>query len=164
MNNPPLLVFPKPRSVAYRKDRGGGNASHYPSRERQAERLAPKFKRLQEALQSKSARSQMDMDGANLEQVLVLETIGGVDAFIGAVREVKGLEWLGEMEVNDISPDEDFYHSEENPEKLLRGRLFLVMSDQLALKQMLSLWKHWKKSGKDGLEHSFTKFCWMGYL
>ncbi|MCI0620816.1 MAG: S8 family peptidase [Acidobacteria bacterium] len=82
------------------------------------------------------------------EEVIVLETVGAVDNFIGAVRNIEGLEWLGEIEEEDIPPDDDFFVADRDgtarTDKLLRGRLFLVLSNNQALQQMLSLWNLWK--------------------
>ena len=46
--------------------------------------------------------------GIQPELALVLETVGSVQNFIGAVRRVEGLEWLGELTLTDIPPDDDF--------------------------------------------------------
>ena len=69
------------------------------------------------------------------EQVLVLETIGTVENFIRAVERVPGLEWLAEYELDDIIPAHGF-EDETNPDKHLQGRLFLVMTEQHALRQL----------------------------
>jgi hypothetical protein len=65
-----------------------------------------------------------------------------------AVRNIEGLEWLGEVEEEDIPPDDDFFVADPDgapkAEKMLRGRLFLVLSNHQALQQMLSLWNSWK--------------------
>lgn len=71
------------------------------------------------------------------EQVLVVETVGSIQNFIRAIDKVPGLEWLGEYEIDDIAPDSD---------KLLRGQLFLVMTDQQALHQLQSLFKRWQRA------------------
>ncbi|HEV8578315.1 MAG TPA: S8 family peptidase [Thermoanaerobaculia bacterium] len=60
------------------------------------------------------------------------------------------MEWLGEIEEEDIPPDDDFFvldsHDEARPDKALRGRLFMVFTNQLALRQMLSLWASWQRN------------------
>ena len=78
------------------------------------------------------------------EQVLVLETIGTVENFIRAVERVPGLEWLTEYELDDIIPAHGF-EDETNPDKHLRGRLFLVMTEQQALRQLQSLFELWSE-------------------
>jgi hypothetical protein len=47
--------------------------------------------------------------GIDPEQVLVFETIGSVEDFATAVSKVEGFEWLGEIEIEDIVPDNEFY-------------------------------------------------------
>jgi len=121
---------------------------HLPSRERQAERITPKLTILQEALDSRRARLRTEASGVTPEEVIVLETVGPVDDFIVAVRNVRGLEWLGEVEEEDIPPDDDFFIADKEgaprADKLLRGRLFLIFSNHQAFQQMLSLWNSWK--------------------
>jgi hypothetical protein len=77
-----------------------------------------------------------------------LETVGPVQDFIVAVRNIDGLEWLGEVEEEDIPPDDDFFIPDREgaarPDKALRGRVFLVFTNQQALQQLLSLWDLWK--------------------
>ena len=78
----------------------------------------------------------------------MLETVGTVDNFIRAVEQVPGMEWLAEVEEEEIPPDDDFFalsqDGEARPGKTLRGRLFMVFTNQDALKQMLSLWDAWQ--------------------
>ena len=57
----PLLILPSPgEPVARRKKGVGGGQFHRPSPERQAERLSPRFERLQRALEERRARLQME--------------------------------------------------------------------------------------------------------
>ena len=86
------------------------------------------------------------------EEVVVLETIGTIDNFIRAVENVPGMEWLAEVENQEVPPDDDFFALAESgdaqPSKLLRGRIFMVFVDQKALQQMLSLWRRWRSQQK----------------
>ncbi len=65
-----------------------------------------------------------------------------------AVRNVEGLEWLGEVEEEDIPPDDDFFlegrEGGTRREGSLRGRVFMVLTNQHALRQLLSMWEAWK--------------------
>ena len=67
----------------------------------------------------------------NRNKVLVLETIGSIQNFIRAVEKIQGLEWFGEYELDDIPPDYGF-ENEKNAKTPLKGRLFLIMTDQRA--------------------------------
>ena len=149
----PLLILPAPAEPAERrKKRGGGGLFHRPSRERQAERLTPRFEQLQRALEARRARLQTEAQGLVPEEVVVLETVGTVEGFIRAVEKVPGMEWLGEIEEEDIPPDDDFFalddHEQRRRDKTLRGRLFMIFTNQEALRQMLSLWAMWRADQK----------------
>ncbi|MCY3901132.1 MAG: S8 family peptidase [Caldilineaceae bacterium] len=83
--------------------------------------------------------------GIQPEQVLVLETVGSIEDFFKAIGHVEGLEWLGEGELDDISPDHGFENS-KNSDSILRGQLFLVMTDQRALQELRSLFTQWRSA------------------
>ena len=141
----PLLVFPEPTHAERTRRFGGGGQVRTPDASRQAKRLVPQFQRLQEAMEQKRLALQDNPLGLQPEQVLVLETIGSVQNFIRAVGKVQGLEWLGEYELDDISPDHGF-EDEKNPDKQLKGQVFLVMTDQRALQQLRSLFRMWREN------------------
>ena len=149
MADRPLLILPAPGEPAKRRKKfGRGGRFHRPSRERQAERIVSRFEQLQRALEARRARLQTEAQGIVPEEVIVLETIGTVDGFIRAVEKVPGMEWLGEIEQEDLPPDDDFFAIDDDDErrtdKTLRGRLFMVFTNQTALRQMLSLWTAWQ--------------------
>ena len=146
----PLLILPFPGQPAVRSNKsGGGGPIGLPTRARQVERIGPKFITLQKAFESQKARLQVEAAGTTPEQVLVLETVGSIEDFIVAVQNIEGMEWLGEIEEEDIPPDDDFFALDKKgvrkPEKTLRGRAFLVFSNQQALNNMLSLRKMWDR-------------------
>ncbi|MBI3655778.1 MAG: S8 family peptidase [Acidobacteria bacterium] len=95
--------------------------------------------------------------GADPEQVLVIETVDGVENFANAVKRIQGLEWMGEVETDEIVPDADFY-DEVNREKPLSGRLYLVMTNLRALDEMLSLWQRYQSDPNMRFERGLTKF------
>ena len=69
-----------------------------------------------------------------------METIGSVEGFANAVKHIDGFEWMGEFEIDEIEPDQDFF-DEKNPEKELSGRLYMIMTNQKALDEMFSMWR-----------------------
>ena len=161
MAGQPLLILPTPGEPAARRQRPRGASSpRLPSRDRQVERLTPRFEALEQAFIDRRARIESDASGLVPEEVLVLETVGAISDFIVAVRNV-GMEWLGELEDVDIPPDDDFFvpdtKTSEPTEKPLSGRLFLVLSDQRALSQLLSLRDQWA-AGRP-LRHGFAKWA-----
>jgi hypothetical protein len=100
--------------------------------------------------------------GLQPEQALVIETIGPVQNFVNAVRKVEGLEWLGELELDDLAPVHGF-QDEKDPQKQLKGQLFLVMTDQRALQEIQSLFSAWQRNpdmdfprGLAPLKHAFA--------
>lgn len=146
----PLLILPSPGQPETRRRRfGGGGNIGLPSRQRQVQRLGPRFTALQETFDARRARLRIEAAGTTPEEVLVLETVGPVEDFLAAVRHVDGMEWLGEIEEEDIPPDDDFFaldsQGRRRPEKTLRRRIFLVFSNHRALEQMLSLWERWQR-------------------
>jgi Subtilase family len=146
----PLLIFPEPARADRARRFSGGDKFRPPDARQQAERLASQFQRLQQAMERQRLALQNNPLGLQPEQALVLETIGPIDNFIKAVKKIEGLEWLGEFELDDIAPDYGF-EDEKDPQKQLKGQLFLVMTDQRALQELQSLFSRWQ-------QNSDTKF------
>jgi len=141
----PLLVFPEPAPAEKAKRHGGGRPPRIPDAQRQAGRLAPQFQRLHQAMDRQRIVLQDNSLGLQPEQALVLETIGPIQNFIKAVKKVQGLEWLGEFELDEIAPDHGF-NDEKDPQKQLRGQLFLLMTDQRALQELQNLFNRWHRN------------------
>ena len=95
-------------------------------------------------MDARRARLRTESSGVIPEEVIVLETIGPVDDFIVAVRNVRGLEWLGEIEEENIPPDDDFFIADREgvpkADKLLRGRLFLIRRNKPLACQWYEQW------------------------
>jgi hypothetical protein len=157
MTNRPLLFFPTPEKADRSKQTGGSTKIHYPSHEQQGKRLAPKFEQLRKSFSALNANIQKTTSGIDPEQVLVFETIGSVENFANAVKKIEGFEWLGEFDVEEIIPDEDFY-AERDKTKNLNGHLYLILSNQRSFNEMLSLWKQYKKNQKMTWDRGLTKF------
>jgi len=152
----PLILFPTPE-IASRSGLGrGGSNFHKPSGTRQWDRLSPRFRELQAQLDARRLEIQQTAAGVDPEMVLVLEIIGSVEKFANAVKRIDGFEWQGEFEVEGILPDDDFY-IEEKETKELKGRAYLVMTNQRALEQMLSLWERYKEN-PDMKKFGYAKF------
>lgn len=142
--NYPLLIFPTPVSTDRITRKIGFTSSniHKPSIDRQMQRMSPQFAALVYAFERQHAELQSSTEGIDPEQVLVFETVGSVDNFITAVKRIEGFEWMAEVDVDDIAPSDDFRHVDE-PESSLSGKLYLTMTNQNALNQMLSIWNHY---------------------
>jgi len=153
----PLLLFPTPQPADRTKKKLQFGRVHKPNVTRQGQRLSPMFNQLQAAFEARRVEIQQNTAGIDPEQVLVIETIGTVDNFANSVKRIEGLEWMGELEIDEIAPDEDFY-DENNPEKELNGRLYLVMTNQRALNEMLSLWRRFQADPDMKFKRGLTKF------
>lgn len=145
MEDFPLLIFPDP-SLAERARRfGGGGKTRIPNPQIQSGRITPQFIRLQDALDQQRITLQGNAHGLQPEKALVIETIGSIEKFINSISKIDGLEWLGEFELDDIYPEFGF-EDEEDPEKQLKGQLFLIMTDQRALEEIQNLFDSWKEN------------------
>ncbi|HEX7183138.1 MAG TPA: S8 family peptidase [Thermoanaerobaculia bacterium] len=107
--------------------------------------MAPQFSDLEHIFTAKLAQLQNDPAGVLPEQTLVLETVGRVKDFYKAVRQIRGLEWMGEFDIEDIVPDEDFY-DERAVEAGLPGRVYLILHNQEGLDQILALWETFRRN------------------
>lgn len=95
-----------------------------------------------------------DPFGIAPERALVFEVVGGIHDIHSAVRKIGGLEFLGDEEV-DFAPDDDFFvrdtrkgkDGQPRTDRPVGGRLYLAMPDVTALRNLLSLWDEWQKSG-----------------
>ena len=140
----PLLLFPQARRNQPSRKRGFPLPEVYiPNITRQKERLGPAFQRLEDAFEARRAELSTSVTGMEPEKVLVIETVGPVGGFQRAVQAISGLEWLGEFETYDIDPDDDFYYADK-PNKKIPTTLYLAMTDERAIREIISLWNSWE--------------------
>ena len=148
-NQLPLLVFPQAKSMKPPKGKGfPPTKPHFPSHDIQIIRLAEQISTLELYLNNYKAKVSGVMSGFEPETVLVIEIAGQVDHFKQAV-EAAGLEWLGEWDLEDIDPDDEFYEINskgERADKKISGRLFLSFINESSLRDVLSLWNKWKNN------------------
>jgi hypothetical protein len=145
MNEKPLLIFPVPLDSQRHNKSGGPTKYHFPAATAQKDRLDPKFTHLERAFAARRAEVRDTIVGVEPERVLVFETVGKVEDFFKAVRGIEGLEWLTEWDEDSIKPDENFYkEGTNNQETQLSGRVYLIMSNQRGMQELLSLWKIFK--------------------
>ena len=151
----PLLPLPSFDQGDPPKSPGFGSRPPGVSSERQSQRLGPKFDRLQQVLASENDSLSLHNDPSSIapERGLVLEVVGSVSDFYALVKQVDGLEFLADEEI-EFESDADFFvrdtrkgrEGESRTDKLVGGRLYLVMPDVGALRQMLSLWGRWRNN------------------
>lgn len=159
MPDRPLIVLPSPVPASRGRLPGGGGSPHLPSRSRQGQRLGPKFETLRTYFEQRTIELRVSAAGQIPEEVIVFETVGSVANFLYAARLVPGLDFLAEWDVEDIAPDDDFFN-EERADSHLTGRVFLVMTNQQALQQLLSLWQGFQsgRSAARGFSPFFDLF------
>lgn len=141
----PILPLPTPTPGTRTKAKPSfGGRIHTPTRDEQAQRVGPKFQRLQNALNRTSdpLTLQDDPSGLAPERALVFETAGDIASLQGALRRA-GLEYLSSDE-EELDPDQHFYNP-DSPEKKISGRLYIAMPDQRGLREMLSMWRRYQR-------------------
>lgn len=151
--NRPLLLFPKPDLVEKGKGNRFPNNLHLPSRERQEERLAPKFEELQRSIVNGSISLRQDPAGIEPEYALVFETVGDPENFRKAVEQFQqdnpSVDWLMELyDSHGAEADEDFYELDsekerKNEDHMLAQKIFCISSNVRSLEQIISLWNHY---------------------
>ena len=143
----PLLVFPQARIISPPKGRGfPAGQPHVPAHEEQVQRLDEQLYKLQQDFARYKADVNPSMAGFEPETVLVIEIAGSVAEFRQAV-EAAGLEWLGEWELDDIPPNNDFFvpdNEGKRTDKPIGGRMFLSLGNEAGMQEILSLWGQWR--------------------
>ncbi len=138
----PAVPLPAPLGGEIATGRPGRRPSLAgPPPSRQAQRLAPAFQRLTNALNEERLRVAGDDDAADPELILVMEIGGDLQDFITAIRRVPGLEFLADQAEDKLEPDDDFAVIDNRGRRRPYDRqLFVVASDHQAWEQILSLW------------------------
>lgn len=134
----PLLVFPRARTIPPPKGRGGfGDGLYLPRRARQAKRLEKQLDDLQDEFSRYKASVSGVVSGLEPETVLVIEIVGSVRGFKRAVMATDGLEWLGEWEVEDIEPTEEFYKVPKVGVDFFKNRINVTREESRQIRQIL---------------------------
>jgi hypothetical protein len=119
---------------------GGGTPPRVPTSGRQRSRLTARVRELDTVFAQRRAALQLDAAGAIAEEVVVLETAGTIEDFIKAVRRTPGMEWLVESDEFEVDADDDFGRDEDHPDEELQARIYLVVANQEAIRQLRRLW------------------------
>ena len=156
----PLLVFPQKRTLApERRPAFPPSKPHFPAHNTQITRLNSQLNALQQSFTQYQTAIADTLSGMEPETVLVLEIAGSIDDFKQAV-DTAGLEWLGEWDIDDLAPDDDFYEVDRygiRTDKSIKNRLFLSMSNEAGLQTLLSLWQKWRDGQSLPYGHSKWK-------
>lgn len=147
MPEKPLLIFPSAEPVARPTRTAGFSAVPQPTDFKgQAKRIEEQFAQVQAAFVSDEA--------GDIERVLVMETSNRIDGLQKAVVSIPGLEWLAEMDVDDI--DLHDIYDESTGKQVKGGRFYLLSSNKQATDSLLGLWNKYQ-SGEQ-LPHGYGKF------
>ena len=144
----PLLIFPR---------RGEADREHRPRSYGHQERpsvghiwnnCSPKLTTIKESLINQRGDLSDSALGIEPELVLVFEVIGEIDAFCNCVAKIQGFEWMAENWIGE---------NDQNFDSPSDGRLYLVMSNKVALDQLYNLWKRYKDNPDSEFEHGLGK-------
>lgn len=155
MADRPLLLFSSRARVSYATPFGGGDSELIkPTKTKQLPRVERIFTRLNQAFEAQNALVRETADGLAPEMVLVFETRGSIEEFFKAASKIPELKWLGEYE-SEFDASDDF--SYEDKKKSVPGKIFFMLADNTAIKQLRSLWTTWK-SKKQSFQTGYKKW------
>jgi hypothetical protein len=146
--NKPLLIFPLPTTLDRSTRPSGIGKIHFPTKDQQIERLEEKITELERVLQNEAAAIQRSPHGLVPEMILVMEIAGDLNNFYRAVAKTPGMEFLSEY-YDERDVDEFFYGLNTDGtrrEKPFTARLFLTMTNEQALRELLRYWTEYKKN------------------
>lgn len=115
---------------------------------RQGARLAPQFQVLQDALAGERAQLAESTDASDPELVVVFDLAGTVDGFLRACQGVEGLEFLADLQEDQVGADDDFFYEEAPGEISDDGvpqSLYMVMSNAQAVEELVRLFSLWQQ-------------------
>lgn len=151
MADKPILIFPAPTvAVRAKLPRDSRPPGPRPTQAQQKKRLASRFK----ALEQRFGSIQADVGGIDPEQVIVFETVGSITKFQNAVKKIPGIEWLADFDTEIAEPDPGFLADGTDAQEV-SGRLFVIVSNRAAYRELLKLWRKWDKAKDEKLPHGF---------
>jgi hypothetical protein len=118
-----------------------------PSPGRQGERLAPQFAALSAAFEGRRLELSSSTPENDPELVAVFDLAGPVDGFYKAVSKVPGLEFLFDVEDDDVDPDDDFFFTDDDggaADKSVPQHLYMIMSNATALGELIRMFELWQ--------------------
>ena len=135
----PLLIFPSPEPVAKPTRQAGFSKTPHPTNIKgQAKRIEEQFAGIQAAFVSDEV--------GDIERVLVMETSSRIEGLQNAVENVPGLEWLAEMDVDEIELHN--LYDEKTGIEVKGGRFYLLSSNKQATDRLLGFWEKYKSGEK----------------
>ncbi len=155
----PLILFPIPEDSDKAKRPHGAARFSKPTVGRQFERLEPKFTQLQQAFDQRRMAVQQSPIGIEPELALVFETVGSVDNFYTAIKHVPDIEWMFDLPLDQIVPDDDFFIVDDEGQRKdghLTGKIYCVMTNKRAIDELISLWTQYKENPEFKFARGFS--------
>lgn len=148
MPDRPLIIFPIAERVSKRSRRGRPINGPLPPTDRigQAIRLERQFGQVCAIFVSEEA--------GDIDRALVMETTCKIEGLQRAVERIDGLEWLVEIDVDEIELH-DLY-DEKTREKVKGGRFYVLSTNKKAIDELFRLWKQYKSGKKP--DYGYGKF------
>ena len=126
-----------------------------PGMQAQGTRLDPQFDALVAAMSNGRLVISDSIDGQEPELVVVIDVLNTVEDFRKAVEKVDGLEFLAAIDDDPEEAPEGFTTNARNNK--LDHSLFVIAQNQVALRELLSLWGRWK-AGDQKFRHGLAQW------
>lgn len=109
--------------------------------------MTPQFQALQQALLAERAQLAETTQAPDPELVAVFDLAGSVDNFLRACQSVKGLEFLADLQEDQVDADEDFYFQDQDEvsDDVVPQSLYMVMSNAEAVAELVRLFELWQQ-------------------
>lgn len=142
----PLLTFAPPNRGPIPSQSRMVPGPQGPGGSRQADRLAPQFQALTDALAADRVRAAAATGAPDPEMVVVFDLAGTVAEFRRAAEGLPGLEFLGELEEDRVAADEDFHFVDRDGQaqaKLVPETLYVLLTNAQAAAELVRLFGLW---------------------
>jgi Subtilase family len=102
---------------------------------------------LQDALRGERAQLAETTGSPDPELVAVFDLAGSVETFMRACARVDGLEFLADLQEDNVAADDDFYFEDPDgvSEDTVPQSLYMVMSNAQAVNELVRLFEHWQE-------------------
>ena len=144
-----LLAFPPPDSARIPPSRTPPRFRpvQRPNARSQGVRISPQFRTLREALEQDRAQLVDTTTAPDPELVAVFDLAGTVDGFLRAATGIDGLEFLSDLQEDQIEADDDFYYMSdgEPSDDGVPQSLYMVMTNAQAVGELVRLFELWRR-------------------
>lgn len=153
----PLAFLPPERS-AWKGEQQKRPQLKRPTPTGQGVRIGPRFAALADALEQGRAALEDTPDDADPELVAVFDLATTVDRFARAVRDLEGLEFLTDVALDSVEPDEDFYYEQDGSRADMKVQhcLYMVMTNARAVDELVSFFRRWQDDPDIKLDHGMN--------